>query len=66
MGNFKIYVICHFTHCTTSQDHLEVDMLVEWMVQMIKWGLWKYGLQKGHTWNGDLQLPWLVVGYMFS
>jgi hypothetical protein len=38
-------------HCTTSRDHLEANMLVEWMVQMVKCNLWKYGLQKGHTKN---------------
>jgi hypothetical protein len=25
-------------HCTTSQNHLEVDGLIEWMVQTMKWG----------------------------
>jgi hypothetical protein len=36
------------------------------MVQMVKWGLRKYGLHKGHTWDWDLQLPWLAMGYRFS
>ncbi len=39
-------------HCTTSWDHFEVDALVEQMVYTVKAsknGLWKYGLQKGHT-----------------
>jgi hypothetical protein len=26
-------------HCTTSRDHPKVNMLVERMVQMVKWGL---------------------------
>jgi hypothetical protein len=36
-------------HCTTSRDHPKVNMLVERMVQMVKWGLWKCGLHKGYT-----------------
>jgi hypothetical protein len=36
------------------------------MVQTVKWGLWKYGLHKGHTQNWDLWLPWLTMGYRFS
>jgi hypothetical protein len=32
----------------------------------MKKGLQKYGLQKGHTWNRDLQLPWLIMGYKFN
>jgi hypothetical protein len=39
---------------TISWYHLEVDGLVEGMVQTVKQGLWKYGLQKGHTWDWDL------------
>ncbi len=30
------------TYCIISQGHLEANMLVEWMVQMIKRGLRKY------------------------
>jgi hypothetical protein len=33
-------------HCTISQNHFKVDMLVEWMVQMMKQGLQKYGIQR--------------------
>ncbi len=29
----------------------------------MKWGLWKYGLQKGHIRDWDLELLWLVMGY---
>jgi hypothetical protein len=36
-------------HHMISQDHLEVDVLVEQMVQMMKRGLLKYGFHKGHT-----------------
>jgi hypothetical protein len=36
------------------------------MVHIMKRGLQKYGLQKGHTWDWDLQLPWLTMGYKFS
>jgi hypothetical protein len=32
----------------------------------MKRGLQKYGLQKSHTWNWNLQLPWLITGYRFS
>jgi hypothetical protein len=36
------------------------------MVQMMKRDLQKYGLQKGHIQNWDLQLPWLIMGYRFN
>jgi hypothetical protein len=36
------------------------------MVQMVKKGLRKYVLHKGHTRNCDLQLPWLAMRYRFS
>jgi hypothetical protein len=36
-------------HCMISQDHLEVDGLVERMVLTMKQGLQKYGLHKGHN-----------------
>jgi hypothetical protein len=32
----------------------------------MKWGLWNYGLQNGHTRDWDLQLPCLTMGYRFS
>jgi hypothetical protein len=41
-------------------------MLIKQMVQMVKWGLQKYGLHKGHTQDWDLQLPWLAMGNRFS
>ncbi len=53
-------------HHTASWDHLEADGLVEQMVHIMKRGLWKYGLQKGHTWDWDLQLSWLTTRYRFS
>jgi transposase-like protein len=34
-------------HRLTSQDHHEVDMLTEQMLQMMKQGLLKYGFHKG-------------------
>jgi hypothetical protein len=37
-------------HCTISQDDPKANMLTEWMVQMMKWGLQKYGIKNGHTW----------------
>jgi hypothetical protein len=33
---------------------------------MVKWGLRKYGLHKGHTQVWDLQLPRLAMGYKFN
>ena len=53
-------------HRTTSRDHLEADGLAERMVQIVKRALRKYGLQRGHTGDWDLQLPWLAMGYRFS
>jgi len=41
-------------HRMISQDHLEVDGLAKQMVQMVKWGLQKYGLHKGHNQDWDL------------
>jgi len=38
-------------HHTTSWNHLEAKGLMEQMVEIVKWGLWKYGLHKGHTWD---------------
>jgi hypothetical protein len=32
----------------------------------MKWGLQNDGLDKNHTQNWDLQLPWLAMGYRFS
>lgn len=31
----------------------------------MKQSLWKYGFQKGHTQDWDLQIPWLVMGNNF-
>ncbi|OAE21640.1 hypothetical protein AXG93_2619s1080 [Marchantia polymorpha subsp. ruderalis] len=36
------------------------------MVQTVKRALRKYGLQKGHLGDWDIQLPWLAMGYRFS
>jgi len=41
-------------HRMISQDHLEVDGLAKQIVQMVKWGLQKYGLHKGHNQDWDL------------
>ncbi len=38
-----------FDHYMTSWNYLKVDVLVKRMVQMVKCGLHKYGLWKGHT-----------------
>ncbi len=34
-------------HCTTSRDHPDIDELAKRIVQMVKWGLQKYGFHKG-------------------
>jgi len=47
-------------HHTISRNHLKANELVERMVEMVKQGLWKYGLHKGHIRSWDLQLPWLA------
>ncbi len=36
------------------------------MVQTVKRALRKYGLQKGHLGDWDIQSPWLAMGYRFS
>ncbi len=36
------------------------------MVQTVKRALCKYGLQKGHMGDWDIQSPWLAMGYRFS
>jgi hypothetical protein len=38
-------------------------MLIKQMVQMVKWGLQKYGLHKGHTQDWDLHV---AMGNRFS
>ena len=53
-------------HRTTSRDHPEADGLAERMVQIVKRGLRKYGVHKGHHQDWDTQLPWLAMGYCFS
>jgi hypothetical protein len=40
----------------TTCDHHEVDGLNKRMLQMVNKGLWKYGLQKGHINDWDIQL----------
>jgi len=66
-GEFQ--VLCDkalLNHQTTSQDHPEVDGLAERVVQTVKRALCKYGLQKGHLGDWDIQSPWLAMGYQFS
>ncbi len=36
------------------------------MVQIVKKALHKYGMQKGHLGDWDIQSPWLAMGYRFS
>ena len=50
-------------HRTTSRDHQKAD---ERIVQTVKRGLCKYGLQKGHLGDWDIQLPWLAMEYRFN
>jgi hypothetical protein len=45
---------------------LKVDGLVERVVQIVKHGLWKYGLLGRNHWDWDLLLPWIAMGYKFS
>ena len=66
-GEFQ--VLCDkalIDHRTTSRDHPEADGLAERVVQTVKRALRKYGLQKGHLGDWDIQLPWLAMGYQFS
>jgi hypothetical protein len=53
-------------HRTMSRDHLEADGLAERVVQTVKRALRKYGLQKGHLGDWDIQSPWLAMGYRYS
>jgi hypothetical protein len=53
-------------HRTTSRDHPEADGLAKRVVQTVKRALRKYGLQKGHLGDWDIQSPWLAMGYRFS
>jgi hypothetical protein len=66
-GEFQ--VLCDkalINHQTTFRDHPEADGLVERVVQTVKRALRKYGLQKGHLGDLDIQSPWLAMGYRFS
>jgi hypothetical protein len=49
-----------------SRDHPEANGLAEHVVQTMKRALCKYGLQKGHLGDWDIQSPWLAMGYQFS
>ncbi len=49
-----------------SRDHPEADGLVKHAVQTVKRALRKYGLQKGHLGDWDIQSPCLAMGYRFS
>jgi hypothetical protein len=53
---------CHIT----SQDHLEVEKLVEQMLHVTKQSFQRYGFQKGHAQNWNLHLPWLIMGNRFN
>lgn len=53
-------------HTTTSQDHMKMNRLGKKVVQMVKWGLQTYGLQKNHLKYWNLQLPWFTMGYQFK
>ncbi len=47
-------------------DHPEANGLAEHVVQTMKRALRKYGLQKGHLRDWDIQSPWLAMEYRFS
>jgi transposase-like protein len=66
-GEFQ--VLCDkalIDHRTMSRDHLKANGLVERVVQTVKRTLRKYGLQKGHLGDWDIQSPWLAMGYRFN
>jgi hypothetical protein len=66
-GEFQ--VLCDkllIDHRTMSRDHPEANGLVERVVQTVKRALHKYGLQKGHLGDWDIQSPWLAMGYRLS
>jgi len=66
-GEFQ--VLCDkalINHRTMSRDHPKVDGLTEHVVQTVKRALRKYGLQKSHLGDWDIQSPWLAMGYRFS
>ncbi len=52
-------------HRTMSHNHPKADGLAECVVQTMK-PLCKYGLQKGHLRDWDIQSAWLAMGYRFS
>ncbi len=65
----KFQVLCDkalIDHQTMSRDHPEADGLAEHVVQMVKRALRKYGLQKGHLGDWDIQSPWLAMGCRFN
>jgi hypothetical protein len=52
---------------TTSYDYLEIIGLITRLVQqLMKKGLCKYGLQKGHVHVIQTYMPLLVVVYPFN
>jgi hypothetical protein len=53
-------------HCTTLWDYFEANGLIDQMMHVMKQGLQKYGFQKCHTEDWELQLPWLTMGYRLS
>jgi len=66
-GEFQ--VLCDkalINHRTMSRDHPKADGLTEHVVQTVKRALRKYGLQKSHLGDWDIQSPWLAMGYRFS
>ncbi len=50
-------------HRTMFRDQLEADGLAKRVVQTVKRALRKYGLQKCHLGDWDIQSPWLAMGY---
>jgi hypothetical protein len=63
LGSFEaLYTKALIDHRTTSRDHPEADGLAERVVQIVKRGLWKYGLLHGNHRDWDLMLPWIAMG----
>jgi hypothetical protein len=53
-------------HRMTSRDHPKENRLVEWMVQIVRWGYESMVFKDFRIQDWDLQLPWLAMGYRFS
>ncbi|CAM6102398.1 unnamed protein product [Calypogeia fissa] len=59
-------VLSHFGAPAEVLTDQGTEFQAKRVVQTVKRGLRKYGLQKGHLGDWDIQLPWLAMGYCFS